>query len=249
MTTSYIIPDLDILDDDDDDYDTTIKDELDNNSEDDNEDDNEYEDEDEDEDEEKINLDLEVIDLNSNVNEITINNIPNVTDVVIGDNYDNYDKFYKEDITNINLKIIYINKENKVIKEKNNFITLTESNFLLREEIIGIIKNNNILDNIKYSLFSLLVYIINIDPQFITSFLKSKDPNIGDPFLRSITNIDTIKLEKSIPIFKDVNEIIFIFHQDQIKYTDYKNNLHNTTKKIIINSRPISSKKTKRNYI
>ena len=165
-----------------------------------------------------------------------------------------YDKFYKEDITQININIFYINKQNEIFKTKKELI-----HFLLREEIVGLIKRNNIFDNKKYSLLSLLVCIINIEPQNIYSFLKSKHPNIGQPFLQSITNIDTIKLDKSISIFNDLNEVIILFHEDQIKYTDYKkgsstrtinNNNNNVTKRIFIHNHHLSSSKkfTRRKY-
>ena len=170
-----------------------------------------------------------------------------------------YDKFYKEDITQININIFYINKQNEIFKTKKELIHLQNPSFLLREEIVGLIKRNNIFDNKKYSLLSLLVCIINIEPQNIYSFLKSKHPNIGQPFLQSITNIDTIKLDKSISIFNDLNEVIILFHEDQIKYTDYKkgsstrtinNNNNNVTKRIFIHNHHLSSSKkfTRRKY-
>jgi len=170
-----------------------------------------------------------------------------------------YDKFYKEDITQINVNIFYINKQNEIFKTKKEYIHLQTPSFLLREEIVGLVKRNNIYNDKKYSLLSLLVCIINIEPQNIYSFLKSNHPNIGQPFLQSITNIDTIKLNKSISIFKDLNEVIILFHEDQIKYTDYKkgssastnNNNNNVTKRIFIHNHHLTSsskKVTKRKY-
>ena len=69
------------------------------------------------------------------------------------------------------------------------------------------------------------------------NFLKSKNPTIGTQFLQSIKNIDTIKFEKSISLFHDINELIIIFRK--------KHNL-NTNKSKKLNY--LNNKKTKKIY-
>ena len=90
-------------------------------------------------------------------------------------------------------------------------------------------------------MLSILKFNINIEPIHLNNFLRNKDKNIGASFLQSVKNIDSIKFDKSISIFHDINDILIIFHQKKISKD---NQLRNRTKKIFINSN--TKKKTKR---
>jgi hypothetical protein len=85
---------------------------------------------------------------------------------------------------------------------------------------------------------------INIEPINLKTFLRNKNPAIGAPFLQSIKHIDTIKFDKSISMFHDINELIIIFHQKKCNADSTKKETSNRTKKVFINSNP--KKKTKK---
>ena len=140
-----------------------------------------------------------------------------------------YKHFYKEDITFVKLNFIYINNDNCIekMKEENYFFKL--NNFLSREEILTIIKKNNIENNIHYSLLSILKYNINIDPIHLKNFFKNKSN-----FLTSIKNIDSITFQPTISLFHDLNNIFILFYPKL-------NSSHTITKKIFIKN----SNKTK----
>jgi hypothetical protein len=89
--------------------------------------------------------------------------------------------------------------------------------------------------------------------------LKTKNKNIGSLYLQSVKNIDTIKLDKSISMFHDINNLFILFYEKLTKpynaydmtnnanYTNntiYNNMLFNQTKKVFIHSN--ANKKTKR---
>jgi len=157
------------------------------------------------------------------------------------ENIENF--FYKEDISSIKLMVIYVNKENQILKIKEELLPLSSQNCLRREDLLRIIKDNSMLNNIKYSILSLLVYNITLEPEDLFFFFKSKQTK---NYLRSIHNIDTIFFEPSITIFHDINQLIIILNETHIKNS---NNNHNVTKKIFINSNRqhhINHTKTKR---
>jgi hypothetical protein len=149
-------------------------------------------------------------------------------------NFDETDKFYKEfykdDLYYINLKIIYVNRDNEIEKIKCETFFMENVNTISREEIIKILKDNS-YDNIKkYSLLSILKYNLNLDPDEIKNYLKN---DLDKKYLLEINNIDTIKLEKSISMFQDLNDLIIIFcEKKEIKKSKPKN----STKKNYINS-------------
>ena len=163
------------------------------------------------------------------------------------DEFENLDKDYKdyyaEELTFIKFHCIYINKANEIEKMIENNMLLKIPGIVSKEEIIGLIKHNLLCNNVKYSLLSILKFNLNIDPIYLKTFLKNKNSPalIGDNYLQSIKNIDTIKFDKCISMFHDLNDLLIIFYQK-----DKHNNNHNTcTKKIFLNSTSI--KKTKRN--
>jgi len=133
-----------------------------------------------------------------------------------------YQDFYKDDIYYINLKIIYVSKNNEIEKIKTEPYLLINKNKICYEEIIKILKNNSTINNCKYSLFSILKYNITLEPTEIINYLKNKKE---ENYLYNVKNINTIIFDKSISMFHDLNELIFIFYDTTIK------NNKNTKKK------------------
>lgn len=151
-----------------------------------------------------------------------------------------YKHYYTEEITFIRIHSIYVNQNNEIEKMKEEKILLRTHGVLQKEELLSIIKHNSFCNNIKYSLLSILKINVNIEPQHLTNFLKNKDKTIGNNFLQSVKNIDSIVFDKTISMFQDINDILIIFH----KKVFYPYRTYNRTKKIFINSN--TKKKTKR---
>jgi len=147
-----------------------------------------------------------------------------------------YKNYYTENISFLRVHSIYINKQNDIEKVIEENIFLKEPGLIQKEELLSIIKHNSFSNEIKYSLLSILKFNINLEPEYLKTFLKSKDKNIGSSFLQSVNHIDSIRFEKSITMFHDINNLIIIFHQK----TSLSNN---QTKKVFIHS---NNKKTKR---
>jgi hypothetical protein len=155
-----------------------------------------------------------------------------------------YKNYYTEELTFIKITSIYVNKENNIEKLREEKIFLKVPGFLQKEELISIIKHNSFLNQIKYSVLSILKFNINIEPIYLKTFLKTKRKNIGEPFLHSIKNLDTIKFDKSISLFHDINELYIIFHEKIYKPISTTCHSESKTKKVFINSN--TNKYTKR---
>ena len=168
-----------------------------------------------------------------------------------------YKDYYTEELAGIKIHCIYVNKNNEIEHIVEDKIILKTPGLLSKEEIISIIKHGSICNQMKYSLLYILKYNINLDPIYLKTFLRSKASlkDIGSPFLKSIKNIDTIKFDKCISMFHDLNDLFIIFYdkdkdKDKDKNKDNNNDTltngyNNRTKKVYINSS--SFKKTKRN--
>lgn len=135
-----------------------------------------------------------------------------------------YQDFYKDDIYYINLKIIYINKANEIEKIKEESFLMKTPNCISKEEIIRILKNNSIDNQRRYTLLSILKYIITLEPNDIKDFLI-KPENFD--FLNIKTNIDDILFEKTISMFQDLNDLILIFREKKNEDNDKNNTMKN----------------------
>ena len=149
-----------------------------------------------------------------------------------------YQDFYKDNLYYVNLKFIYVNRENEIDKIKKEVFLMSKPNYISREEIIQILKESSI-DNVKrYSLLSILKYNILLETDEVKKFLllETEERN----FLKNVKNIDAITFDKSISMFHDLNDLILIFYEksSELKKTDpnkatKKIYLHSTKKKTI----------------
>ena len=154
-----------------------------------------------------------------------------------------YKDFYKDDLYYVNLKIIYINRENEIDKIKFEPFLMSQKNIITREEILEILKKNLVDNERRYSLLSMLRYNINLEPDEIENYLKNGDDL---KYLSVIKNIDTITFEKSISMFHDLNDLILILYKksNEIKAIDP----NNSTKKIYLRSSVSNKKSIKKRY-
>jgi len=159
-----------------------------------------------------------------------------INDFEIGDKP--YNDFYKDNIFSININIIYIDKDNNIVKVNEETFLMQNPNTISREELVGIIKKNTTINHNKYSLFSILRYNITLNPEDINIFLKTNTfEHYNKFFFTSLKHIDTIVFDKSIITFQDLNALFIIFYEK-----DKNDNIANTTKKVFLNSK---SKKQK----
>jgi len=149
-----------------------------------------------------------------------------------------YKDFYKEDLYYVNLRFFYINRENEIDKLKQESFLMNKPNSISQEEILEILKKNSLDNNKRYSLLSILKYNINIEPDEISSYLQNGENN---NYLSIIKNIDAVNFDKSINMFHDLNDLIFIFYEKLLEIKKDTNN-NNNTKKIFLRSN--TNKKT-----
>lgn len=153
-----------------------------------------------------------------------------------------YKDFYKDDIYYVDIKIIYVNRNNEIEKIKNSPFLMSIPNCVSREEVLGILKRSSLEDNRKYSLLSILKYNITLEPDEIKEYLLDNSQN----YLNIVKNIDSIYFEKTINMFQDLNDIILVFYEKstELKEMDPKN----STKRIYLQSLNSKKRTIKKRY-
>lgn len=114
-----------------------------------------------------------------------------------------FQDFYLDDIYYTEIHFIYINTINNIEKIKEEHFLLSRPNYISREEIIGLLKRNTIENKKKYSILSILKCNINLKPEDIKNFLKSKNlTDYLDNFLVPIKTSTQFHLKKQLICFK-----------------------------------------------
>ena len=146
-----------------------------------------------------------------------------------------YHTFYKETNETIKIVYMYIDNKNKIYHIKKNTIELND-NILDKVSLIFLLKKHRVHNNKKHRLISILQYNIDLAPQELSSYLRN-DEKFN--FLSIQSNLNDIKWDDSINLFKDLNSLHVIFYEiPKIK--------RNETKKIIIKSKRKLKRKTTR---
>ena len=110
----------------------------------------------------------------------------------------NYDIFYSEQVTNVNIYFFYENKgELEKIRQENIEIT---DNTINKDQLIYIINDNKYILNTKYYLSSILKYNVSLEPGKIYDFLTNDDVSEYNYLqkLKAINNVsfsDTISMK------------------------------------------------------
>ena len=149
----------------------------------------------------------------------------------------------ENDITDIYISFIYINKTNEIEEISRENYKLNKINFISKEELTSILKNyiSSHTDNIKtYTITSILKYNVNIFSEDEVKQYLSNNFEIDDlPFLSIIKQISDIHFQASLPIFKELNELFIIFYENiELKYFNkktkkiYLKNIKNNSRKI-----------------
>ena len=147
-----------------------------------------------------------------------------------------FQDFYLDDIYYTEVHFIYINTSNDIEKIKEEHFLLKTPNYISRQEIIGLLKRNTNVNNKKYSVLSILKCNITLKPEEIKGFLKSSNTtDYLDNFLKPIKNFDDIIFEKTINMFQDLNDLLFIFYEKTDE--ELKKSSNNVTKKVYLNSK------------
>lgn len=157
-----------------------------------------------------------------------------------------YIDFYKEEVDNVKIYVIYVNKKNKIFHvKKDNMIVQDKT--ISKETLIKMIKHFLYYNKTKYNPLSILKYNIDLEPDNVIKYIDScndlndkknapgeilkKDPENNFNFLTEIKSIKDIYWEDTISMFKNLNAMYFIFYE---KVPKKKVNL---TKKIRINNK------------
>jgi hypothetical protein len=120
-----------------------------------------------------------------------------------------YDEFYPEEVDVIQIFFMYVNKDNNLISMKNDRL-LINNGMLNKIDLSILLKNNKKLNGLYFEPMSILKYNIDLSPNEVKHFVEfSRDFK----FLTCEKNIQNLKWNESIPLFKDINSLHILYYQ------------------------------------
>jgi len=123
----------------------------------------------------------------------------------------NYDIFYTEQVSNINVYFFYVNKgELEKVRQENIDIN---NGALIRDQLIYIINDNKYIMKCKYYLSAVLKYNVSLEPGKIYDFLTNEDDDENYQYLQKLKTVDTIRFSDTITMFNDFNSLYIIFNK------------------------------------
>lgn len=136
-----------------------------------------------------------------------------------------YEDLYCENVKSINVKYIYVNKDNEIKKYNQEEYILKEDNVLSEQELINIIKKSQ--ESKKYKMSSILKYNLHVDPKEI---VENKLINY-EKFLTEVKEIKDVIFEDTIKCYQNMNIIYIIYSEiekkNRKKTEKYKLKLNN----------------------
>jgi len=133
-----------------------------------------------------------------------------------------YKDFYTEQVEKIEINYVYVDSNSNITNIKKQDFFLTDG-IIKRNDLIYLIKGNQIDNNKNYDLLSLLQYNLDIKPEEIFNYLRDTDDS---NFLKTLTNITDIRWKDTVMLFHDMNSLFILYYR--------KRKRDNKTKKVHI---------------
>lgn len=123
-----------------------------------------------------------------------------------------YADFYEENVTFVQLRVLYVDKNSEIIKVKQEMIQLMSPNCVSREELLYIIKTNRMHEDKYYEMLSIAKFNIDLRASDLKSFLKSTNPRLGEIYLSTSQEVDSMTFNKTIGALQHLNELLIVFY-------------------------------------
>lgn len=127
-----------------------------------------------------------------------------------------YEKFYKKPVEKITFFYCYISTKNEIYKIRKDIISLKDG-MITKEELIKIIKSNEIEDNIIYRFKRLIQYNDKTEIEHI--YNNKNDMDVQSDFIKIVNcaTLDDMNFDDTIGLFEKLNSIFFLFKERSFK--------------------------------
>ena len=161
--------------------------------------------------------------------------------------------YFREPMKNIDFFILLVDSNDSILKikkENHRFSTIDKNctftnSFLI--QFIERIKNTYSKGKIRYKLYDVLLYNIDIEPEHIQPYVSNENLlELGGKKLQSLSIIQDVVVTPSIFIFHKINSLFFIFKQvEEVMAAEHDFKLNLTPPPIMVQVPPKSILKTK----
>ena len=121
--------------------------------------------------------------------------------------------YKKSPMDSISCVFIYIDRNHSIQKIVKKTESLTPENRILNSRLLQLIQENRHMNNgMKYKNFSILKYVVDLEPESIQDFTYGD--NIVLDCLKEISMFNDVVIEPSIFVFHPLNSLYFFLKED-----------------------------------
>jgi len=129
-----------------------------------------------------------------------------------------YQKFYKDDVFAIHLRIIYLDADKNIERVTSNRIDLDEKNKITAHQFSHIVGHNNRLAKKRFRVHKCYLYNMDTDPEDLQKFIGTK-PHLS--VVREVHVRSDAYIQPTISQFQRLNTLYIIFERaDDVKSTN-----------------------------
>lgn len=149
-----------------------------------------------------------------------------------------YNKFYKEKIDFVCITCVFVNKDNSIDHVKREQVVLRPQNILSYDILMNMIEKYK--KTLPYVFDFIIKYNLTIEPSDVKHIVKH---DLHEQYISEISKIDNILFDNTISMFQDLNELIVVFRNKDVKLNSY----NKTVKFHTFKKKTASHKKTLKN--
>ena len=115
------------------------------------------------------------------------------------------------DVDSLRVNLVRLGYGNHIEGVSSLDICLEKSNVLSKEEIIGIVERNCMVDGTRFRLSSVVLFNVTIDESSVRTFVVKEALEAGMPFLSSSDMVDDLQIRPTVHVLHDLNCVYLFF--------------------------------------
>ena len=115
------------------------------------------------------------------------------------------------DVDTVKVNLVRLGYDNHIEGVSSQDVCLEKTNVLSKEEIIGIVDRNCMVDGARFRLSSVVLFNISVDESSVRSFVVKEALEAGTPFLSSSDMVNDLQISPTVHVLHDLNCVYLFF--------------------------------------
>ena len=115
------------------------------------------------------------------------------------------------DVDSIRVNLVRLGNDNRIEGVSAQDVCLERSNVLSKEEIIGLVERNCLVDGTRFRLASVIMFNVDLDESTVRTFIVKEALEAGSSFLSSSDMVSDLHIRPTVHVLHDLNCVYLFF--------------------------------------